>query len=458
VSQQMGGKEDGASSASAEPRAIRKTKKPTKALLQHIAANLLAGKASEPFLYLTFPFRVAIVRDSDDSTPSIYLVGRERIAKPIAPERLASLLSQWTVETFGAGLEDYHLDFKISNEAVRLYANSRAATERFPAIVYKSDQRIAYHRLAYDPLADITSDNIATAAPIFASILQRIEQNSRAFVLRVGSMFDSTATRKQALWLHGDADAGKSQIQWLIQELIGQPGVVNLSSQSLKTPYWLASCVGKRVAMISEASSYFINTEQFKAVTGDDWHDINRKYRDLKQERIDTIFCFFSNHKPVIPPAPEFRNRIIDCKIGALAPRDRINEHDLRRRLLDELPAIAGFCVGEWQKSENRTKIDTITEKLDEYYQLSQGDILDTLDEKFEITGNENDWILMSQVRNDIKMLAHYVDETRLQRILREAGCTVSRRRWGTRRIYVVMGMKQRAHGQRIIGRGEEIV
>ena len=417
---------------------------------QSIAYTLLQGKPCALVGGDIFPHKIAVCRDSEEANPAMYIIGPERVARPISIERLASMISDHT-QKYTGWFERFRIEYQKAVPCVKFYSLVIPPVPRFLSVCWKSDPRIALHRMSYDPDMSVDDSNIEAKAPHFHEIMTRISLNRQAFVQRVGSLFDENAPRKQALWIWGPADAGKSMLQWLMTQLIGENGSVHLNSSTLKSPYWIASIVGKRLACVSEASASFIETEQFKSITGDDMHEVNQKFRMARQEKIISIFSFFSNEAPTVPPRGEFRNRIINVRIEAL--QHRRPQAIVQIELMKELPAIAGYCLNQWQSVVDRARIGVDEPNSNESYEEKNYDILDVLDAVYIITNNPNDRVLAEEVRQALSQRGVSISATTLKNLMENVGVNMGRPRHsarpGARRPFYFAGLRMRSDGER---------
>lgn len=243
----------------------------------------------------------------------------------------------------------YFKDSKDLLRWVKLWTHKHADLEELPKpVAFKSDPELTMNRLPYDPIYCSDMD-LHLVAPTFSSMLSRVSTNRKALVQRLGSIFDLKANRKQAVWLYGPGDAGKSTMQWLISQMTGPKPVCTLSQELIKSAFFTQNLVGRRVALIPEAGAWFIRQDRFKALTGDRIHGVNPKGKAAYSANIDTLFFFFSNDKPEISNSKEFLNRIIDCKIESIPEDQIVGEFEVQNKLKAELPFIIGYCVAAYR-------------------------------------------------------------------------------------------------------------
>lgn len=287
---------------------------------------------------------------TEGSSPIIIRLGDS--CKLAEPEEVVLELMDWlrvAVERDKRFLP-YYKDSKDLIRYVKLWTHKQADLEELPKpVAFRSDPELTMNRLSYDPLpcGDV---QLPSVAPTFNSMLKRISTNRKALVQRLGSIFDMRANRKQAVWLYGPGDAGKSTIQWLISQMTGPKPVCTLSQELIKSAFFTQNLVGRRVALVPEAGSWFIRQDRFKSLTGDRIHGVNPKGKPSYSANIDTMFFFFSNDKPEIANSKEFLSRIIDCQIDSIPEDEILGEFEVQKRLTSEMPYIIGYCVSEYNK------------------------------------------------------------------------------------------------------------
>lgn len=375
--------------------------------------GLLAGKP-EPAIARKvgpFPHRLLVVRGAGTSAPVLLRVTERNTAEVQNEKIVAGLLSDY-VSYFPDALEPYRVPFKKCREAVDAWRHQRVDLTELPKpVAFASDPELAMARLDFDP-KPVDRDALKLEAPHFARILERLT-NAEAFCMRVGSFYDVKADRKQACWISGPGDTGKSVLPWLIDELL--PGGTTSLSPSLieKTSFWIAKLVGKRVAHVKEAAAKFIRTSEFKSITGDSVHAINEKNQPMFDARIDALLFFYSNEAPEIPRDDALMKRVIDCRMGKIPASEPVmSDDDIRERLRPELPLIAGYCLNRYMELPRGGRIPCSGLTLEDSVTQYEADYLAFLEEHLiEATGDP----------------AAYLTRTRFREMMREWGFVSSK-------------------------------
>lgn len=341
------------------------------AVVEHELCQILKGERPANPYFLDaplFPYVFKVMRSSEN-TGAVLLAVAKNTAKPIATEVVAGKLKKYLAR-LPYELKEYNLTHRRCQAVVEYYLASHVDFTELPKTLgFKSDPELVMRRLDFDPIV-CTADTLQGFAPMFADMLSRIS-NAHALCARLGSLYDPHADRKQAVWVSGPKDSGKSDFSWLIRELAGETDAGLLSSEDLKTPYWKAQLVGCRAAVVIEAATTFIRSDQFKAVTGDDDHSINQKNQKIYVAKLAALFFMFSNNEPKIPSDDALIERIIDCRITPVPPDIMMPKEIVREALTKELPYIAGYCQAIYQERPSGTRIpcniDDLIETVDRF-------------------------------------------------------------------------------------------
>lgn len=327
-----------------------------------------------------FPHEFRVVRPESGGAPIILKI-ENNTASIESIDYAAGHLRQY-VSNFRGPTAMYNLPYRKCKAVVESWAHQRVDYRELPKPVgFATDPELCLSRLSFDPVR-IGSEDLERCAPLFSEMLSRMT-NAEAFAMRLGSIYDKEADRKQAVWMWGPADCGKSDVAWLVQELSG--GSYGLLSQDdLKTSYWKAQIVGKRVGIVNEAAAKFIRGDQFKAITGDGDHSINQKNEKIYNARIDALIFAFSNQAPEIPHDDALMQRVIACHIDAVPEEARLPRHEVHRQLEDEMPYVAGYCIELYEKGCSADgRIPNTKEGLQTSIDNYEADYLEFLDEYF---------------------------------------------------------------------------
>lgn len=166
----------------------------------------------------------------------------------------------------------------------------------------------------------------------------RCGANGKAFMAYTWGLFEKNFKGPQYLILRGAGNDGKgSYTEWL-QDIIGHNAVCSLSA---KDDYWVAQCVGKRVAFWPELNATSeIMTSEFKCITGGDPVTVTQKYEKAITARLDVRFIISTNKSIAITGSDAEKRRII---LVDLAPRSAQID-DYKIKIKEETSAFLFKC------------------------------------------------------------------------------------------------------------------
>ena len=347
----------------------KKTDKIPLAILYNILSDWVNHKSQylpETFRNKPFPksYR-AIKQDMSEDMPSILEQFKDKGGRPLVRfSSLKSMSMEAAKELRKIAQEDWEFpELNMTAQSVEKALQHWAIISTTnggipPAMVGHDDPKPAFYRLQYEPLE--TAVEPKWMCPTWEEIGDRTT-NWEAFCMRVASIFDPHADRKQAIYMSGPKDCGKSQLEALIAHLAGGDtasggGYCSLAPDQANGAHWLEPLVGKRVVCISEAASDFLESSRFKSLTGDLWHMVNPKGKAIVNRPLPVILFLFGNEPPEMSGKPELLERVIDCRITppTLDGKGLIPDHEYQQQLKDELPAFLGHCYQLYEPYRGR--------------------------------------------------------------------------------------------------------
>jgi hypothetical protein len=346
-------------------------------MLEGILPKLLKDYGYPP---LPHKFEVIRARKADD--PQIIEI-KNNTAEIVNIDYIAGRIVEY-VELLTGKQKRYNIQNHVAKQFAVSWANVYThRTETPKAVGFLSDKDLCMHRLDFDPI-DIDRSQLESKAPIFADYLTRMT-NADAFCARVGSIFDPKAHRKQAVWLRGAKDSGKSGLIEIIGLLVGgfeneNGSAVILSQENLDDKYWKQLLVGKRIMMVEEAESKFIRSQAFKALTGSKIHTIRPFQGKPYQAVLEPLLFFASNYDVQIPNDESFFERIILCNIEKIPLEKRKGLYDVLDDSQKELPYIAGYCMSKWKEVKPGFDIPCETKELKAMSDDFEGKYLDFIE------------------------------------------------------------------------------
>ncbi len=314
--------------------ANKKSKKISLALRERAICNWINGL---PGFKVSFPQEFAVWHPPLGEPQIIQHMPKTDTVRIATHEHMATLICDANLP------DEYLMTFSEAvNCAKRWKWSTPRKLEQWPKpIAFKSDKARCFSRLTFDAAPKYSIDDY----PVINEILSRMA-DPNAFCAMIGQCYLPDAPRKQALWLHGDSNSGKS---FLLNHIVakvcgGDSGTATFSGEALKGAHWKQPLIGKSLLVINEASKDFLRGESFKSLTGDDLHMINPKGQPMFQGQLTCRVFFSSNDEPEIPNDPALVARILNCKISAFKGT-KLAPHLLEKAIEIELPFFIAHCI-----------------------------------------------------------------------------------------------------------------
>jgi putative DNA primase/helicase len=164
---------------------------------------------------------------------------------------------------------------------------------------------------------------------------------------------------QKILLLVGPTRAGKGVIARTLGELVGKENVAGPTLASLSGDFGLAPLLGKSLAVVSDARlngrGASVVVERLLSISGEDTLTVNRKYRDQWTGKLPARLMLCSNELPSLGDASM-------AVAGRFVPLLLTNsfygneDHDLEKRLADELPAILNWALDGLARVTEQTR------------------------------------------------------------------------------------------------------
>lgn len=203
--------------------------------------------------------------------------------------------------------------------------------DNISAFAMKSDPGFTYHRLDFD----LTDDPKPT--PTFETLFLNFK-NDVALKVFIGSLFDSKSYDQQYVWMYGQGQDGKGALVRSLSHLFGDAFGGSVGGPLQEDKYWTSRLIGKRLFVISECDDKgFPRSAIFKALTGGDHVNIEKKWGQPYSFKPDCKYIFQSNKQPSISDQHSETRRIIyvECKQSYVGPVDSTFEDMLKKEAKD---------------------------------------------------------------------------------------------------------------------------
>ena len=188
----------------------------------------------------------------------------------------------------------------------------------------------------------------------------------QAFMGWIGALLDAENTGKQALWLHGRGNDGKSKVADALCDYFGNAAVA-LSGKSMTNQFGAAKLENKRLVIVADAKNQkLLQSEWAHNLTGGDRTDSERKGKNSYSTKLSGNLMVFANNPPEIKSDEanqvarllyiRMRQRTLEELIAkGLAVMDAdgethfVGSSDWPKLLKQQLPAFLTACFEVYQ-------------------------------------------------------------------------------------------------------------
>ena len=253
----------------------------------------------------------------------------------------------------------------------------------------KDDPELTYSRLSYQPKSCSWTE-LQEVVPIFTDIVDRIEDGGGKLLCQwIGSIFSPYSDRRQAIWLEGPPNAGKSLLTEIIGELLEPDMSMVLASNELATPFLLGTIERKRLIVVDDATPAFLNTNLFKTITGTGGKQaVNQKFKIQRMGIMDCKIILTSKDPLMLRRDEGIMSRVLRLLIARREKSKGVNKSSalVRQAMAPYVPMIAGYCIDLYKgKYPDGGELIPTNNLVEEAVSNSEQDFADTLEENFII-------------------------------------------------------------------------
>lgn len=208
---------------------------------------------------------------------------------------------------------------------------------------FKSEGGLTFCRLPFDPAAEVVE------TPTWDILLSNFS-NTDALKAWVGSLFMRDSDRSQYLWLYGSGGNGKSTMARVLGEVLERFVVfVNAPEGESARKHFSSQLKHKRLAVFDDfkfcsRADNFLRSGLFKSITGGTKVQIERKYENPFDTKINCKFLFTSNVKPSLSGDMADQRRIIYCEAQDLM-QARAHDPSFYKKLKREVYDFISNCI-----------------------------------------------------------------------------------------------------------------
>lgn len=353
--------------------------------------------------FADFPHKFEVIRERAIDGPIIIEI-KSNTAEIVDTDYIAGRLRHYVQYFFGKE-KKWNVQLHVCKQFAHAWSIIYTHREKLPrAVGFLSDEELCLHRLPFD-LQKVDRNLLNQHAPMFTDYLDRMT-NADAFCARVGSIFDPRAHRKQAVWLRGEKDSGKSRLIEMLALLVGKNSFAVLSPENLDDKFWKSALVGKRLMLVEEADPKFIRSEKFKAITGSKLHTVRPVGGKPYQTTLEPIVFFATNNDADIPNDKAIFERLILCNIETLK-KQRYRDDEVLEKLKNELPFITGYCISKWNEVTPGYDIPCEREALQTMADSFEGHYLDFVENYLELQPQGQSQSIYAEVTHVQKLMIH---------------------------------------------------
>lgn len=252
------------------------------------------------------------------------------------------------LEAQGASTLRDKLDYFITKSEMKtgietwVMHSSNTLAEQPRSFLFKDQDGLTYNRINIDIKPGPT--------PTFDEFINRCS-NKEAFMAFIWSIFEHDSDRQQYLWLVGEGKNGKSSFLRFMETCLGNACTSEDPSSAFSSPYFNASFVGKRLGVFPDTNTRkFVQSGQFKQLTGSDLIPINNKYEKTYSTRLDTKFILVSNNMPTISSKQADLRRILLVSVKKFDLTKEMSEQEYIDLWNAEAGAILHKCKQYYDK------------------------------------------------------------------------------------------------------------
>lgn len=237
----------------------------------------------------------------------------------------------------------------------------------------------------------------------FEQFLSDITQDDDQLYNRLQELFGYVLSNirniKYIPFLVGVKDTGKSIVLQLLEYLIGEDSVTNLSFDQLNTPFFLSELIGKKLNTCGELGEFKFNRlDVFKKLSGGDSLVAKAIYEKPVTFKNSAALVFAGNHLPVInglDKANAFSNRLLIFPF-----MNPIKKDDQDIYLFEKLKGESSYIV-QWA-------ISGLQRWISNNYEFTTCELIQDLSKSYAQQNNS--------IENFIKDWCHYTPSAKVYR------------------------------------------
>lgn len=415
--------------------------------IDRVPGSTIVGK------FRAFPYSMLVVNPEKIGDPQIIAIDMNNTCHRMSLEEFsAEIVRQMAVLSTVTGFGLYFCNSARARAVAQFWSDRRARTLVMPqSVTFSDDPNPAFHRLTFPRPAASPSLELC---PTWGDILGRLGENAAPFAAWVWSLFEEDSDRKQAVYIFGEKDCGKSRVSEALGRMMGsvtpsKGSFCTLSSQYIEGRWGVSGLVGKRLCAIDEAVPSFLGSSRHKALTGSKDQHAEDKGKPGFTVSINTKFLFTSNQAPECASRGDTLERLIVCRMvtHGKSSQDLIPDMQFDSLLDYELPAFLAVCRACYEpyKGGKRLACDytELQAAMDEHEQFEDA----LFNRLFEVAGPEF-FVSLNEIHATIAHDAAWTQQQTIKKYIRvwkdRFGIKAERRRVNGEKYRGYSGMKKK--------------
>ena len=170
------------------------------------------------------------------------------------------------------------------------------------------------------------------------------------FKAYVWSLFDPTNFGRQALWIYGEGNDGKSTAINTLIRFYGSDYTLSMGHKTVDESFFFGQAYGKRLAVYMDCKNLqILQKERIKSLLGRDNVAINDKHDKIFTGQVYSKLFIGSNSYPQISFADQSeRTRLLLLRVRTYG--DEAGDPDFEDRLYEEMPAFLHSCKEAYER------------------------------------------------------------------------------------------------------------
>jgi hypothetical protein len=320
-------------------------------------------------------------------------------------------------------LENMLVRLPASPQSIKLdptmYTETKDTFATIQPVAEPSKHKVNYAYKYIEPVVPENNINKLDSAgqPVLKSWKEALDRMSDpiAFAAWVWSIYQPDCRDRKMLYLHGEGLCGKSTLVNKIMKNFGDDFCSGATAHDFAnaTAFGLEDFIGKRLIVLSDLNDN-INLPGYSNVrqlTGNDPMKINRKFLGSLMIRLNSRLLVVANNDPVISNNKESITRVL--YVHMKSPATKNNSLEWEKGLDDGYSEFLKYCKYSYNERYKNLIIQSESsyDYINKLLGIKSSEDLDTFDQLFEVTNNEEDyvavdifWRLMEALNNHAKI------------------------------------------------------